>query len=647
MKKRMSMALVVILIVCMFSPSALAANLKSVQSADALYTLGLFKGTGTDEAGNPIFALDRTPTREEAVTMLVRLLGKEDEALSGNWTHPFTDVDAWAAPYVSYAYVMGLTKGTGSTTFGSAVQVNAAQYLTFVLRALGYSDSAGDFSWDTASVLSDEIGLTSGEYTQGDSFTRGDIASISFGALSQKLKGSTTTLTQSLLTAGAVTEEAVNSAGLSGALNAGSGALKTLSSEEIYTKCAPAVFRIVVYDAAGTALGTASGFFISSSGIAVTNYHVIDGAASALVYVPGKTEPYQVKGVYDYNTSTDLAVLQVDGDGFPYLETESTVEPQGGATVYAIGYPLGLNSTISQGIVSNPDQTVDGKEYIQTTAPISAGSSGGALINAYGRVIGVTSGTISDGQNLNFAVPAANLGTLSLESVRTLQAVIQEQNALRAQITLGVSPSSLALQIGQEGTVRITTNTDDDDISLEYSISDEYVAMGQWGDWVDDYSCELHIIGMSEGSATVKVRFADDTGNPDALVVFTVTVSSGAVPVSTYSMIPGAPDFGSYIGVALHKMTQSDASSGVENGVIYTYLADDVYNIVGDDNSFFYGYYALLEAAGYSYVGGQQSSSGYVVMMFKNQEYNKTLYYGMAEDDDGSVVFFIMAYDSQ
>lgn len=164
------------------------------QAAEALYELGLFNGTGTNEDGTPIFELDRTPNRQEAITMLVRLLGKEEEAKAGTWSTPFTDLAEWATPYVGYAYTNGLTNGTSETTFGSTDLVSVSQYLTFVLRALGYEDGT-DFQWYEAWVKSDELGLTSGQYSaETTDFTRGDVAVISSQALNCKLKGSTTRL---------------------------------------------------------------------------------------------------------------------------------------------------------------------------------------------------------------------------------------------------------------------------------------------------------------------------------------------------------------------------------------------------------------------------------------------------------------------
>ena len=127
--------------------------------------------------------------------MLVRLLGKESDAKAGTWTTPFTDVQDWAKPYVGYAYANGLTTGTSTTTFSGGDTVTATQYLTLVLRALGYKDNAGDFSWDKAWELSDKIGITDGRYNaNSNGFLRADVALISNDALSSKIKGTDGTL---------------------------------------------------------------------------------------------------------------------------------------------------------------------------------------------------------------------------------------------------------------------------------------------------------------------------------------------------------------------------------------------------------------------------------------------------------------------
>lgn len=193
MKRLISLFLVLVLTLSLV-PTVLAANDDALAAANELHALGLFNGTGTDANGDPIYDLDRAPSRHEAVTMLVRLLGKENEAKSGTWSLPFTDVADWAKPYVGYAYANGLTSGTSSTTFGGDAIVTASQYLTFVLRALGYTSSM-DFQWDSAWTLSDDLCITGGQYhAETIIFTRGDAAIVSRNALSVPCKGTSTSL---------------------------------------------------------------------------------------------------------------------------------------------------------------------------------------------------------------------------------------------------------------------------------------------------------------------------------------------------------------------------------------------------------------------------------------------------------------------
>jgi uncharacterized protein YkwD len=173
-------------------------------AANELHALGLFKGVGDNADGTPNFDLNRAMTRAEAITMLVRLLGKEEAAKSSPRT-PFTDVPAWAASYVGYAYMSGLTNGTSATTFGSDAYVTAAQYITFVLRVLGYEDGK-DFTWNQSWIKSDALGITDGRYGASSSFTRGDAASISFDALHVATTRNRA-LIEELLNSGAVEED--------------------------------------------------------------------------------------------------------------------------------------------------------------------------------------------------------------------------------------------------------------------------------------------------------------------------------------------------------------------------------------------------------------------------------------------------------
>jgi hypothetical protein len=170
--------------------------------------------------------------------------------------------------------------------------------------------------------------------------------------------------------------------------------------------------------------GTGSGFFISECGMAVTNHHVINGAVEARIFMNGVA--FEVTGIFDYSWQMDLAVIQVDGGPFRFLELGDSENLMAGASVYALGSPLGLQSTFTSGIVSSARREIEGFEFIQTSAPVSFGSSGGPLMDASGRVVGVTAAGMAGGQNLNFAVPIDLLFRLTRENYVPLQAVLAQ-----------------------------------------------------------------------------------------------------------------------------------------------------------------------------------------------------------------------------
>ncbi len=178
-------------------------TVKAEAQAAALSGLGLFKGT--DEG----FELLKKPTRAEALVMLLRLLGKEEEALSFKGENPFSDVPSWARGYVSYAYAEGITNGVSKRRFGSNSEITAEQYLTFVLRALSYkSGDPGDFLWNEPFSLAMETGaLPDGVNTA--EFLRGDMVLVTYAALTAKLKNSDLMLCERLVNDGIITSGAL------------------------------------------------------------------------------------------------------------------------------------------------------------------------------------------------------------------------------------------------------------------------------------------------------------------------------------------------------------------------------------------------------------------------------------------------------
>ena len=196
-----------------------------------------------------------------------------------------------------------------------------------------------------------------------------------------------------------------------------------MSAEQIYKKASPAVFYVEILDNDDEVLKTGSGFFISESGLAITNYHVVVGASKMRVTTDdGKA--YNVAGIYDYDWKMDAALIQIDGKGFPYLELADSAGILAGATVYALGSPLGLQASFSRGIVSQALRVIEGNGFIQLDAAISSGSSGGALLDTTGRVVGVTTATMVDAQNINLAVPVGFFSKLSLEKYVPLSSIL-------------------------------------------------------------------------------------------------------------------------------------------------------------------------------------------------------------------------------
>jgi S1-C subfamily serine protease len=187
--------------------------------------------------------------------------------------------------------------------------------------------------------------------------------------------------------------------------------------------------RAVVYvEVAGYKDGSSfsssgSGFFISTDGRIVTNYHVIDGATSGTVKLEdGRT--FTIASVLGYSKATDLAIIAVVGSGFPILSVGQSDLVAVGDEVVAIGSPLGVfRNTVSDGIISKV-----WLDAIQTTAATSHGSSGGPLINRYGEVVGVIYAGADAAENIAVAKPSNEIRKISTANLWTLEQVYQMEH---------------------------------------------------------------------------------------------------------------------------------------------------------------------------------------------------------------------------
>ncbi len=177
-------------------------------------------------------------------------------------------------------------------------------------------------------------------------------------------------------------------------------------------EAAKSVLYLECYDHTGDPFSSGSGFLIEDGKTLVTNYHVIENVYSMTAYDADGLFAAEISAVLWSSETTDLAVLELDRDtGLPPLPLGDSASVGQGDPIYAIGYPLGMSNTLSDGIVSSrfTEDTVD---ILQITAPISPGSSGGALLDPHGQVIGVVYARYEDGQNMNLAIAANELRDL-------------------------------------------------------------------------------------------------------------------------------------------------------------------------------------------------------------------------------------------
>lgn len=196
---RNTLRIIISTLICLalLSLTSFAANYE--HCADALFELGLFRGTDSG------YELEREATRAEAATMLVRLLGAEEEALSLSYSAPFNDVADWSKPYIQYLYEKELTKGTSETTFSGSDICTSQQYIVFLLRALGYSESKQDFRYEDALEFASDLHLCDKTILKNTpSFKRDDLCALSYSALAVTPKTGEKDLLTKLISSSAV-----------------------------------------------------------------------------------------------------------------------------------------------------------------------------------------------------------------------------------------------------------------------------------------------------------------------------------------------------------------------------------------------------------------------------------------------------------
>lgn len=184
------------------------------------------------------------------------------------------------------------------------------------------------------------------------------------------------------------------------------GVAGSQSREKSYEELAllsSSVVLITLHDTAGQVLGTGSGIMIGKNGFILTNHHVACRGTLLSVTIEDDNQVYETDEIIKYNHHLDLALIRINRQLNPIPIYKNNKKLVRGQKVVAIGSPLGLFNSVSDGIISG-FRTLNGVEMIQFTAPISQGSSGGALLNMNGEVIGISTAGMDHGQNINLAV---------------------------------------------------------------------------------------------------------------------------------------------------------------------------------------------------------------------------------------------------
>ena len=182
-----------------------------------------------------------------------------------------------------------------------------------------------------------------------------------------------------------------------------SGRMGTELTYEELAQLASSVVQIMIHDSRGEVIGGGSGIMIGREGYILTNNHVACRGRFYSVRIEDDDQVYQTDEMIKYNSVLDLAVLRIERNLQPLPIYKGQKKLVRGQRVVAIGSPLGLFNSVSDGIISG-FRAIEGVDMIQFTAPISNGSSGGAVLNMYGEVIGISTAGFDAGQNINLAV---------------------------------------------------------------------------------------------------------------------------------------------------------------------------------------------------------------------------------------------------
>lgn len=201
-----------------------------------------------------------------------------------------------------------------------------------------------------------------------------------------------------------------------------------LTADQIFEKVNDAIVVIYSYDFDGLKHGQGSGIILNSKGIIVTNYHIFAGCER--IEVKKHDTLIVTSGIIGASIEKDVLIIKIDDSKYPEIPVAEETNLKVGQKVYAVGSPLGFENTMSEGIISGLRELKEFEErknnFIQITASASPGSSGGAVLNSKGELIGMIKMGVEEGENMNFAIPVSDImivnegATLDKKTLETL-----------------------------------------------------------------------------------------------------------------------------------------------------------------------------------------------------------------------------------
>jgi S1-C subfamily serine protease len=255
-------------------------------------------------------------------------------------------------------------------------------------------------------------------------------------------------------------------------------------ADKVFEQNSPCVVVVHALDANNKSFGQGSGSIIRNDGVIVTNFHVIDGAVYLQVKV-GKDKYYWVKKIVYKDPTRDFAILKIEtSDMLPVVKLGDSENVKQGQKIYLIGSPLGLENTLSDGLVSGirepysarysgVNYQVNLKKAIQISAPMSPGSSGGAVFNDLGEIIGITTFSRAGGENLNFAIPINAIRTVDGELL-TLDRALRKYGLLPAEEEMRQQADALRYQQKYKDAVELYNKA----VNIKPDYAEAYLGLG-------------------------------------------------------------------------------------------------------------------------------------------------------------------------